>query len=445
MRAVATFWLLALAWNDTAWADSWPAFRGADGSGVSTSEQLPLEWSAEQNVAWKTPIDGRGWSCPIVWEGKVFLTTAVPVDDPTGVTEPKQGLYFGGERLAPPEAEHRWELWCLDRESGQVLWKQVARQARPSAAVHIKNSYASETPVTDGQRVYAYFGAAGLYAYDLDGRLVWQKDLGPFPTRFNWGTASSPALAEGRLFLQCDFEGDSFLLALDAASGNELWRTPRNEKSNWSSPFVWRNSLRTELITVGTNRVRSTNLLNGETWWELGGMSVITSPTPVAQGDLLYVTSGYVQDDKQPLVAIRPGGAGELVPDDQPEAIAWRHAKAGSYIPSPLVYEGQLFVLYDRGFCAAFDAATGAEIFAKQRLGADRGANFTASPWCYRGHIFCLSEEGDTFVVKRGNTLDVVGVNSLGETCLSSPAMAGDRLFVRTLKHLWCLRAAPEE
>jgi outer membrane protein assembly factor BamB len=301
----------------------------------------------------------------------------------------------------------------------------------------LKNTYASETPVTDGERVYAHFGHLGTYCLDLDGKLLWSKTWPAYPTRYGWGTASSPALHEGRLYLVNDNDENSYLVALDKTSGKEIWRVARQEKSNWSTPYIWDNGQRTEIVTCGTNRVRSYDL-DGKLLWELAGMSSIMIPTPFSSGGLLYVTSGYVGDETRPVFAIRPGASGDIslkAGETTNKFIAWFWPQAGPYNPSPLVYGDYYYTLFDRGFLTCHDAKTGKEVYDKQRFEAGAAA-FTASPWAYNGKIFCLSEDGDTFVIAGGPEYKLLGKNSLGEMCMATPAVARGSLIVRTQEGL---------
>jgi outer membrane protein assembly factor BamB len=395
---------------------------------------LPEVWSATENVVWKVGVPGRGWSSPIVGDGRIFLTSVVNEGEEE---EPKKGLYLGGERNKP-ESPHRFTVLCLEVDSGKVLWERVAHRGAPENSRHLKNSYASETPLTDGKRLYAYFGEAGLFAYDLEGRPLWSRKWGSFKTRYGWGTASSPAMHQDRIYVVNDNEEKSFLAAVDSRTGDELWRRERDEKSNWSTPFIWENGMRTELVTTGSGKVRSYDL-EGKPLWELSGMSSITIPTPVAGAGLLFVSSGFVMDQVRPIYAVRPGASGDLtLPADASTSgsVAWCQKKAASYHPSPLFYGDRLYVLLDRGFLSCHDARTGKEIYPRERLSPEAQA-FTASPWAYGGKVFCLSEDGDAFVVEAGDKPKVVGKNSLGEMCMATPAMAGGSLFVRTISHLY--------
>ena len=315
----------------------WPQFLGPGSRAVSTNANLPDRWSATENVAWKTPIPGRGWSSPIVWGNRVFLTTVVG----QGESEtPKKGLYLGGDRPNAASSEHQWKVLCLDLLSGKVLWERIVHQGTPPGPAHAKNSYASETPVTDGERVYAYFGNVGVFCLDLEGRPVWSKPLPPHAMRHGWGTAASPVLHRDRLYLVNDNEEQSYLLALDKRTGKEVWRVDRDEKSNWSTPYVWENEQRTEIVTPGTDKVRAYDL-DGKLLWWFKGMSGITIATPYADQGLLYVSSGFVADKQRPLYAIRPGATGDisLAPDQTSNsAIAWSKPTAAPYNPTTLVY-----------------------------------------------------------------------------------------------------------
>lgn len=430
-----------VAWTACAEAQThWPQFRGADSRGVADEAVLPERWSATENVAWKTDLPGRGWSSPIVWGDRVFVTTVVS----TGQAEaPKKGLYFGGDRPQPPDAVHQWKVFCLDLATGKVRWERQVREAKPETPIHLKSSYASETPVTDGERVYCYFGGVGVFCFDLDGRPLWRHDVPPLPTRFGWGAAASPVLHGDRLYLVNDNEQDSYLLALDAKTGAQVWRTARDEKSNWATPYVWRNSMRTEIVTPGTGQVRSYDL-DGKPLWSLRGMSSITIATPYSHDDRLYISSGYVLDQTKPIYAIRPGASGDisLKPGETSNAfIVWSHPKAAPYNPSTLLYDRRLYVLYDMGFVRCLGADDGREIFGQQRL--PNGRAFTASPWASRGKVYFLNEDGVTFVLRAGDAFELLQTNSLADDdmCMATPAIAGDRLLIRTSARLYCIRS----
>lgn len=433
-----TLWTCGL--SGAAWAqENWPQFRGANSLGVSNNTNLPDHWSTTENVAWKADIKGRGWSSPIVWGDRIYLTTCINLGEQEA---PKKGLYFGGERKDPPKSDHQWKVICLDLKSGNVVWEQLAHQGVPATPIHIKNSYASETPVTDGERLYAYFGNVGVFCYDLDGKPLWKKELEPHKMRYGWGTAASPVVHGERLYVVNDNDDDSYLLGLNARTGDELFRVPRDEKSNWSTPYIWKHKDRTELITTGTKKNRSYDL-EGRLLWEFGGMSSITIATPFAKDDLLYISSGYVLDKLKPIYAIRPGASGDISLEAEKTSndyIVWANLTAGPYNPTSVLYGDLLYVLYDQGFFACYDPKTGEEVYKKQRI--PDGKAFTASPWAYEDKIFCLNEDGVTFVFGAGREFNILYTNSLAEDdmCMATPTTVGDRLLIRTSARLYCFQ-----
>jgi outer membrane protein assembly factor BamB len=413
---------------------NWPQFRGAQSLGVAEDSNLPDKWSATENVAWKTDIPGVGWSSPIVWGNQIFLTSVIN----TGDTEPpKKGLYFGGERPVPP-AEHRWMVYSVDFRTGKILWEREVFKGVPKFSRHLKNSYASETPVTDGERVYAYFGNVGLYVFDLKGALLWKQLFEPKKTRFGWGTAASPVVHKDKLFIVCDNDEQSYLVAYDKKTGKQLWKVDREIGTNWATPYIWENGQRTELVIPGTKAVRSYDL-DGKTLWEFKGMSSIAIPVPFSKHGLLYIASGYVGDQHRPVYAIKPGASGDISlkeGETSNQYIAWYQRQAGPYNPSPIVYGDLYYTLFDRGFFTAHDAKTGKLVYDKQRIDPAAGA-FTSSPWAYNGKIFALSEDGDTFVIQAGSEYKLVGKNSLDDMCMATPAIAKGSLVIRTATKLY--------
>ena len=422
-------------------ASEWPRFRGADDGIAPDHPDLPETWSETENVRWRADIPGLGWSSPIVWGDHVIVTTSISAGEEP---QPVKGLYDPGDEHGKQDAasEHRWLVLDIDLATGAVRWEQELRTALPPIKRHLKSSFASETPVTDGERVYVYFGSVGLVAaLELqDGDVVWTRDVGAFNGGQEFGTAASPVLHDGRLYVVNDNTTESFLTAFDAETGAQAWRVVRDETENWSTPFVWENRLRTELVTTGRGRVRSYDL-DGNVLWELQGMTVNVAPTPFARNGLAYLSSGYPGSAVRPVYAVRPGGSGDISldpdnPTDHPY-IAWFQPMLGTYVTSALVYQGIYYTLLDRGMLLAHDAATGMEIYGRTRLRP--GSGFTASPWAYNDRVFVLSEDGDTYVVRAGREFEIIAVNPLNEMTLATPAIAGGNLIIRTQRSLYCL------
>ena len=439
---ILTCVLVGLTWfslTTTAIAnENWPQFRGHGALGVVDDPSLPMTWSTTDNVQWIVDVPGLGWSSPIVWDDLVIVTG---VASQGAVEEPRAGFYFGGERPTPTD-EHRWMVFAYSIETGDLMWQEEVHRGIPDAPRHLKNTYASETPVTDGQYIYAYFGNVGLFCLDMNGRVLWSQTFDLVDTRAGWGTAASPVLHGDRLYLVNDNDDQSFLVALSKETGAELWRVNRDEGSNWSTPYVWENELRTELVTTGTDKVRSYDL-KGQLLWELTGMSSITIATPFSRFGFLYLGSGYIGDQQRPVFAIKPGASGDIsVPEDGSldESIAWYLPQAASYNPSPIIYGDHYYTLLDRGFFTCHNARTGEEVYGRQRIRP--GVAFTASPWAYRDHIFALSEDGDTYVIKAGEEFEVVAVNSLNEMSMATPAIADSSLFIRTASKLYRISAS---
>ena len=449
--------------------ENWPSFRGPDALSVADDDpRLPSTWSTTENVVWKTPVEGLGWSSPVIWGDLIFVTTVVSEGESQ---EPRMGLYFPfgspqpgapelgfrdpepGELMEREQDVHHWLVSAVDFQSGDLVWTAEVNAEAPRFDRHLKNTFASSTPVTDGERVYAYFGNVGIFALDMKGSLVWEKRFEPLATRYGWGQAASPVLHEDTLFIVNDNDEQSFIVALDSATGEERWRADRDEGSNWSTPFVWQNEQRTEVVTAGSDRVRSYDL-QGRELWTLRGLNSISVPQPFSAHGLLYVTSGYVGDAVRPVFAIRPGAAGDISLREGQESndyIVWYDETAGPYNPTPLVYGDHYFTLLDQGFFTVHNARTGEEQYfterqilsqeVRRRVARGSGG-FSASPWAYNEKVFVMSEDGDTYVIDAADNFRVVGTNSLGEVALSSPAISRGSLFIRTRSHLWRLTDA---
>lgn len=416
----------------------WPRFRGPTAMGVAEDDpRLPEQWSKTENVAWVTDIPGLGWSSPIASGGKVFLTAVISESE---YERPSKGLYQGLGRPEPPKGVHHWIVYCLDLETGKILWQHEVHQGEPLSPRHPKSTYASETPVTDGRQVYALFGDLGLYCCDFDGKLVWSHKIQPQVTLFGYGAAASPVLCGDLVVMVYDNQGQSYIAAFDKRTGEPRWRTDRKERSTWGTPLVWTNEFRTEIVTTGYHATRSYDA-GGKLLWSMSGpMSNLVIPSPFAADGLLYVASGYVGDRQRPVYAVRPGAEGELEFGDDPAdhpSIAWYLPQGGPYNTSPMAYHGYYYTLHDRGFLTCHDARTGEEVYGKTRF--PEGASFTSSPWAYNGRIFCLSEDGDTYVVDAGREFKVLATNRLEEMCMASPAVVGGKLLLRTASKVYCL------
>lgn len=424
----------------------WSQFRGAAGDGIAADKTLPAEWAADAGLAWKVAVPGLGWSQPIAWGDKIFLTTAVSEAQPKPDAGNKgpgfDGLvgFLSSGGLNPPEVTYRWLLLCLDPDTGKTVWEKTVREGRPTMQVHPNNTYASETPATDGERVIAYFGMTGVYCYDFSGNLLWSQDLGAFPMQFGWGTGSSPVLEGDLVYIQCDNDKASFLVALDKRTGDEVWRAERAEKSNWSSPYVWRNHLRTELVTAGGDQMRSYDPKTGELLWSLKG-SGRTSASPVGDDDLLYIESAdRLTGMSGVFAAIRPGATGEVsldANDGDDGPVAWSQRLTGSHVASPLLYDGCLYLAENQiGIVRCLEAATGREHYRKRLPGA---TGFTSSPIANGERVYFFDQSGVTIVVEAGPEFRVIANNDLQEMCWASPGLAGNRLLIRTAEHLYAV------
>jgi outer membrane protein assembly factor BamB len=419
----------------------------------------PEHWSATDNIAWKADIPGLGWSSPIVWNGRIYLTTCINTQPDR---KPRKGLYLEDvdARKYPRETSvHIWKTICLDLATGKIVWEQTASEGVPTKPHHIKNTLASETPTTDGERLYVLFGNLGLFCYSLDGRPLWKVPIPARNTQYGWGTSMSPVVFGDRVYYADDNEEKSSLVAVDKRTGKEVWRVSRAEKTNYSTPYVWETPNRTELVISGINWVTSYDL-SGKELWKIKGKSILAIPSPAAHDGLLYVTSGHVIWGKHRFYAIRPGAKGDITPPDDekdekpattPESpitgngldphIVW-YRKIGPYHPTPLIVGENLYVVFDRGILMCFDAKTGKLIFDKQRLA--KGNAFTSSPWSYGDKLFCLNEDGVTSVVQVGPKFKNLFTNSLAEDdmCMATPVIVGDRLLIRTAKRIYCVRSA---
>jgi outer membrane protein assembly factor BamB len=423
----------------------WPSFRGTNAAGSADGQGAVGEWdvASGRNVRWKTPIPGLGVSSPIIVGSRVFVTTAVPA---SGDTQIRTGLY-GDVKPVDDLGPHRWQLYALDSGTGKILWQREVFSGVPKTKRHPKSSQASATPVSDGRHVIAAFGSIGLLVcYDIDGRLLWKRQVGVvdsgwfFDANFQWGHASSPIIFRGRVIVQADQQKGSFIAAYDLDTGKEAWRTARDgEISTWGTPTIVSTGGRDELVTNGT-RVRGYDPLTGALRWTLGPNSEITIGTPVAGDEFVYVTGGY--PPVRPIYAIRPGASGDIsLPKGtaSSDAIAWSNDREGTYIPTPLVYRGMLYTLNVNGILTAYDAGSGERVY-RNRIGD--GGSFSASPVAADGRLYLSSEDGDIFVVQAGRDYAPLARHAMGEVIMATPAIADGLIVVRTGGHLVAIGAA---
>jgi len=418
--------------------DHWTRFRGEDGNGVVPDDpRLPLHWNAKENVQWKTKILGWGWGSPVVWGDRVFVTA---VHSDLDYENPKGGLYLGQGRPAPPDTVHHWMIYCLNLDDGTIIWKHEAHQGKPKVPRHPKSTYAAETPTIDGDRLYVLFGDLGLYCLDLAGQPLWKHLLTPRKTASGYGAAASPVVHENQVIMVYDNEEESFIAAHDTVTGEVRWRIPRRETSTWATPYVWKHADGVEIVVCGRkeNRAYSTS---GELLWHFDGkMSVLTIPSPFVVHDLLYITSGYFQDNKRPVYAIRAGARGDIslkTDETANEFISWSLQRMGPYNTSPIVYKGNYYTLLDRGMLTCHNALTGELVFNRTRF--PQGASFTASPWAYNGKLFFLDENGTTHVMPAGGEFKIESTNELDELCIATPAISQGKLLLRTASSVYCI------
>jgi outer membrane protein assembly factor BamB len=441
LRSAALFLTLGAAL--LAWDDHWPQFRGPSASGLG-SGSAPVEWNGEsgKSVLWKTEIPGLGFSSPVVWNDRIFLTSAVPASGSAAV---KLGLY-GDIQPVPDEPAQSFNVYCLDRKSGRILWTRTAASGVPKIKRHPKSSHANPTIATDGKHVVAFFGSEGLYVYDFAGKLLWKKDLGVLDSGFfmapsaQWGFASSPVLREGKLLIQADVQKNSFLAAFDVKTGNQLWRTPRQDVPTFGSPavvpYTANGASKLQVVVNGWKHIGGYDFETGKELWRLEGGGDIPVPTPVWANDLIIITNAH--GPGRPIYAIRTDGSGDLKDSN---AIAWKHDRAGNYMQTPLLHDGIGYFCFDNGVLSAYQLSTGERLF-QQRLGAGR-AGFTSSPVASGGRLYITNEEGHTFVLALGREYKLLAENDLGEQVMASPAVSAGVLFLRGTQHLYAIGHKP--
>src|SRR4051812_4499714 len=421
---------------------SWPTFRGAHASGIAEGMRLPDTWdvSKGENILWHTPIPGLAHSSPIVWGDRVFVTSAVSSRADATF---RPGLYGDGD-ASDDRSSQRWTLYAIDRGTGAIAWQRVAVEGEPHNKRHIKSTYASATPATDGRVVVAWFGSEGLHAFDVNGTPLWKVDLGrvnmgayDIPS-FEWDPASSPIIWNGLVIVQCDTQADSFLLALKVDTGETAWQTPRQELPSWGTPTVAITPAGPQLVTNASNYIRGYDPASGKELWRLGGSSKITAPTPVFDEGVFVIASG--RGPERPIFVVRPEARGDITlpaGKTSSDAVVWSKTGRGSYMPTPLVYRGIVYVLGNNGVFDAYDLKTGEEIY-RQRL-EKIGNGFSASPVAADGKIYLSNEDGEMLVVAAGRDFKTLGDNAMGDLLMATPALSNGVMFVRTAHTLFAV------
>jgi len=431
---------LAVAAQPAPAATNWPLWRGPSAVGVAPLAKPPIEWDESRNVRWKTPVPGRGLSSPVIWGNRLFVTTAIETGEAIG-PEKLQEMQDAfpkwarrGARL--PHGVQKFLVIALDRTSGRVLWQKVLREALPLSGTHKDGSWASGSAVTDGEVVIAHFGSMGTYCLDMNGKLLWERDLGDMKTKASFGEGTSPTLHKDWVIVNWDHELDSFMVALDRKTGAVRWQTPRDEKTSWATPIVVEHRGVSQVIVNATGRSRGYNIASGKVLWELGGMTANVIPCPVSADGIVYLMSGFRGNALQ---ALRLDGAsGDLTGADS-AVVVWTYAgKNTSYTPSPLLYDGLLyFCKGNAALLSCFDAKTGKPFYEGQPLEGLKGVY--ASPLGADGRIYIAGRNGVVMVLERGETLKVLATNRLDDGFDASPAAVGDALYLRGHKHLYCL------
>ena len=410
----------------------WPQWRGPTWNGVASQADPPVTWSETENLRWKTPIEGSGCGTPIVWGDRIFLLTAIPLDKELPIPDvipagtPNTGLDTDAIGKWKPQ---RFAIVCIDRITGKLRWSRTVHEAMPHQGHHRKAGFASASAVTDGQRVYAYFGSFGLYCCDFEGRLVWQRDPEPQAMENGLGEGSSPALFGDRLVIVVDQEQQSYVMALDKRTGKEIWRQDRDEVSNWSTPRILTHAGRRQVVLNGAT-VRSYDFATGELLWQCGGQSLGAIPMAAVGHGLVFAASGWRRDT---LHAIKLGQRGDLTDS---KSVVWSLSRGTPYVPCPMVWGEEIYLLEDRSFFSCLRATDGLRHYFKHRLPGS--LPFSASPVGAADRIYLLSEKGKTVVLQRGPTLKVLAINELDEAFYASPAIVGDAIYLRGDKHLFC-------
>lgn len=409
----------------------WHQWRGPWASGIAPFAHPPLNWSEQKNIKWKLPLPGKGHSSPIVWEDTIYLMSAEPIGTPV---KPVYDNAPGTHDNVGVTQRHQFVVLAVRRADGKILWRTKVREEFPHEGGHMTGSLVSNSPTTDGERVYAFFGSRGLFCLDRAGSVLWQKDLGRMHTLHAHGEGSSPVLHEDLLIVNWDHEGDSFLYAFDKLTGKQRWKTPRDEKTSWSTPIIVElPGEPAQVIVSASKRVRGYNAGTGELVWECAGLSGNVVSSPVAGQGMVFAGNSY---DGQNMLAIRLQGAkGDITGTRH---VAWKLNRSTPYVPSPLLYDDTLYCLrHYQNVMSALDAKTG-----KPRVDAIRLANLRdifSSPVGAANRIYVTSREGVTAVVQHGGDPKILAVNQLDDSISASAAMVEGELFLRGEKFLYCI------
>jgi outer membrane protein assembly factor BamB len=422
--------------------DNWPQFRGYRAAGIASDQDLPLTWNVKKgtNILWKTAIPGLGHSSPVVWEDKVFVTTA----EGEGRKAYLKVGYYGSSPDNPEKFTHHYRLYCLDKKTGKIIWEKTVYSGLPKVARHVKSSHANCTPATDGQHVLAFFGSQGLYCFDMDGNQLWEKDLGYLDAgafdvpEIQWGFGSSPIIHEDKVVVLCDVNNQSFIAQLDIESGEEVWRTLRDEQPTWGTPTICEANDRTHILVNGFKHMGSYDFeTGGKIWWMKGGGD-IPVPTPVTAHGLVFITNSHGR--MRPVYAIRLDAQGDisLKPGETSnEFIPWFYPRNGAYQPTPLVYGEYLYICENNGVLTCYEARTGQVMF-REKIGGEM-SSYSASPVAADGSIYFSDEYGHIHVIKASPQYEHLAVNPMEETCMASPAISGKTLFIRTRSYLYAV------
>ncbi len=425
-------------------AGHWPSFRGHQASGVAEGPMTPSRWSvkAGENINWKTPIPGLGHSCPIVWADRIYTTTAI-----SGQTDPelKVGLY-GDIKPVEDDSEHTWLLLCLDKNNGNLIWQKQIHKAVPKIKRHTKATHANCTPATDGKNIVVFLGSEGLYCFDMEGQLIWKKDLGVLDSSYyrvptaQWEFASSPIIHDDMVIVQCDVLENSFLATFGISDGAEIWRTPREDLPGWSTPTVHVANERSQVLVNGYKHIGGYELATGKELWRMTGLGDIPVPTPVVADGLAFFTSAH---QGAAIAAVRLNAEGDISLGEDESAnsfVAWRKRKGAAYMQTPLYYDGYIYSCMDNGVLTCLEAKTGKTVYRK-RLASGR-TGFTASAVASGGKLYYTSEEGSIYVIQAGPEFKVLATNAMDDVCMATPAISDGQLFFRTQHHIIAVKEA---